>query len=103
MKRHPSLRQRKYAYGLMNDDKTKQQIALDSGFSASTARVPQLIEKKLGCKLAIAEIAGEMSNTAMKVMFELQARDLRQMDSKTLLYSLDVISKTYDRFASKMY
>ena len=103
MKKHASLRQRKYAYGLMNDDKTKQQIALESGFSPSTARVPKLIENKLGCKLAIAEIAGEMGNTAMKLMFELQARDLRQMDSKTLLYSLDVISKTHERFASKMF
>ena len=102
MKRHPSLRQQKYAYGLMNENKTKQRIALESGFSASTARVPKLIENKLGFKLALAEIAGEMGNTAMKVMFELQARDMRQMDSRTLLYSLNVISKTHERFASKM-
>ena len=102
MKKHPSLRQQKYAYGIMNESKTKQQIALESGFSLSTSRVPQSIENKLGFKLALAQIAGEMGNTAMKVMFELQARDMRQMDSKTLLYSLDVISKTYERFASKM-
>jgi hypothetical protein len=102
MKKHASIRQQKYAYGLMNEDKTKQQIALDSGFSASTARVPKLIENKLGFKLAVAEIAGQMENTSMKILFELQARDLRQMDSKTLLYSLDVISKTHERFASQI-
>jgi len=86
----------------MNENKTKQRIALESGFSASTARVPKLIENKLGFKLALAEIAGQMENVAMKLMFELQARDMRQMDSRTLLYSLNVISKTHERFASKM-
>ena len=93
----------KYAYGIMNENKTKQQIALDSGFSPSTSRVPKSIENKLGFKLAMAQIAGEMENISMKLMFELQARDLSQMDNKTLLYSLDVISKTHERFASKIY
>jgi hypothetical protein len=102
MKTTPSIRQRRYAYGLMNENKTKQQIALESGFSRSTARVPQLIENKLGFKLAIAEIAGQMENMAMKLMFELQARDLSQISDKDLLYSLEVLSKTHDRFASKM-
>lgn len=102
MKKGPSKRQLRYAYGIMNDNKTKQQIALDSGFSASTARVPKSIENKLGFKLAVAQIAGEMENTAMKLMFELQARDMSQMDDRTLIYSLDVISKTHERFASHL-
>ncbi len=102
MKKHPSTRQKKYAYGIMNENKTKQQIALEAGFSPSTARVPKLIENKLGFKLALAEIAGEMANTSMKIMFELQARDMSQISTKDLLYSLDVISKTHERFASKM-
>lgn len=102
MKKRPSIRQLKYAYGLMNEDKTRQQIALEAGFSASTARVPKMIENKLGFKLAVAQLAGEMENVSMKILFELQARDMSQIDSKTLLYSLEVISKTHDRFASKM-
>jgi len=102
MKKHPSVRQRKYAYGIMNENKTKQQIALESGFSLSTSRVPKSIENKLGFKLAVAEIAGQMGNVAMKLMFELQARDMSLMDDKTLLYSLDVISKTHERFTSKV-
>ena len=102
MKRHPSMRQKKYAYGLMNESKTRQQIALDAGFSASTARVPMSIENKQGFKLAVAQLAGEMENTTMKLMFELQARDMSKMDNQTLLYTLDVISRTHDRFASKL-
>ncbi|MCX6715669.1 MAG: hypothetical protein NT077_01470, partial [Candidatus Taylorbacteria bacterium] len=78
MKKTPSIRQRKYALGLMNENKTKQQIALDSGFSLSTSRVPKSIENKLGFKLAIAEIAGQMENMTMKLLYELQARDLKQ-------------------------
>jgi hypothetical protein len=86
----------------MNEAKTKQQIALESGFSRSTARVPKSIENKLGFQLAIAELAGKMGNVTMQLLFELQARDLKQMDNKTLLYSLEVISRTHERFASKI-
>ncbi len=100
MKKTPSIRQQRYAYGIMNEAKTKQQIALESGFSRSTARVPKLIENKLGFKLAVSQIAGEMENVSMKLLFELQARDLKQMDNKTLIYCLESISKTHERFNS---
>lgn len=102
MKRHPSIRQMKYARGLMNEDKTRGQIALEAGFSRSTARVPMSIENKQGFKLAAAQLAGELGNVSMQLMFELQARDMRLMDNKTLIYSLDVISKTHERFSSKL-
>ncbi len=102
MKKHPSIRQVRYAYGLMNYHKNKRQVALDAGFSESTARVPKSIENKAGFKLAMAQLAGEMENTAMKLMFELQARDMSKMTNKDLLYSLDVMSKTHERFASQV-
>ncbi|MEI6810947.1 MAG: hypothetical protein WCK60_02780 [Candidatus Nomurabacteria bacterium] len=102
MKKTPSIRQRRYAYGIMNESKTKQQIALESGFSYSTSRVPKSIENKLGFKLAVAKIAGEMENVSMQVLFELQARDMSKMDNKTLLYALEVISKTHERFSLKL-
>lgn len=92
----------KYARGLMNEDKTRGQIALEAGFSRSTARVPMSIENKQGFKLAAAQLAGELGNVSMQLMFELQARDMRLMDNKTLIYSLDVISKTHERFSSKL-
>ncbi len=100
MKKHPTGRQLRYARGIMNEDKSKQQIALDAGFSLSTARVPKSIENKLGFKLAVAQLAGEMENVTMKLMYELQARDMSQMSNKDLLYSLDVLSKTHERFVS---
>ena len=98
MKKHPSIRQMKYAYGRMNEHKTKQQAALDAGFSPSTARVPNSIENKLGFKLAMAQIAGEMENAMMKLTFELQCRDMSKMSNKDLLYFLDVVSKVHERF-----
>jgi hypothetical protein len=98
MKRYPSMRQLRYARGIMNEDKPKQQIALDAGFSLSTSRVPKSIENKLGFKLAVAQLAGEMENVTMKLMYELKARDVSQMSNKDLLYSLDVLSKTHERF-----
>lgn len=101
MKKHASIRQIKYARGLMDESKSKQQIALDAGFSLSTSRVPKSIENKLGFKLAVAQLAGEAGNVAMKLMYELQARDITKIDNKTLISYLDVMSKNFERFASK--
>ncbi len=102
MKKHPSIRQLKYARGIMDYHKTKQQVALEAGFSESTARVPKSIENKIGFKLAVAQLAGEMENTVMKLMFEIQARDLSKYSDQDLLTSLDVLSKTWERFQSKL-
>jgi len=103
MKKRPSIRQLRYARGIMDYHKTKQQVALDAGFSESTARVPKSIENKLGFKLAVAQLSGEMENVSMKMLFELQARDMSKMSNKDLLLYLDVISKTHSRFTSKLY
>ncbi len=101
MKKHPSSRQIRYAYGRMNADKTKQQCALEAGYSRSSARVPKLIENKVGYYLAMSQIFGELGNTAMQIMFEIKARGFKQMDNKNLVYALDVVSKNIERFAPK--
>ncbi|MEI8328046.1 MAG: hypothetical protein WCG02_02820 [Candidatus Taylorbacteria bacterium] len=102
MKKHPSKRQIRYAYGLMNEDKTRRQIAIESGYSASSARVPKLIENKVGFKLAVAQFAGETGNLMGKLMTELQVRDLSKFDNKTLIYYLEAVSKTHERLVSKL-
>lgn len=102
MKKHPSIRQIKYAQGLL-ENKTKQQNAIDSGYSPSSARVPKLIENKAGFKLAVAQLAGEVGRVTGKLMVELQVRDLSKMDNKTLIHYLDVASKTHERLTSKMH
>lgn len=91
----------RYAYGLMNFHRSKRQVALDAGFAESTARVPKLIENKAGFKLAMAQLAGETENVSMKLMFELQARDLGEMSNDDLLHSLEVMSRVHERFTSK--
>ena len=102
MKKTPSTRQKKYPQGLMEESKTKQQIALDAGYSRSSARVPKLIENKQGFKLAVGQLAGEIGNVTGKLMAELQVRDLSKMDDKTLINYLEVTSKTQERFVSMM-
>ena len=102
MKKTPSIRQRKYAYGLMNENKTKQEIALEAGYSRSSARIPKMIENKQGFKLAVAQFAGEAGNVMGKIMSELQVRDLRLLDNKTLISYLEAVSKTHERLVSKL-
>lgn len=102
MKKHPSVRQLRYARGIMDYHKSKQQVALEAGFSESTARVPKSIENKLGFKLAVAQLAGQMENMTMKLLFELQARDLGKMSNQDLTTSLNVMSQTWERFHSKL-
>jgi hypothetical protein len=100
MKKTPSVRQMKYAYGLMNEGSSRGKIAKQAGYSTTSSRNPKSIENKLGVKLAMSQLAGEMENVSMQILFELQARDLKKIDNKTLLYSLDVISRTHERFVS---
>jgi hypothetical protein len=102
MKKTPSIKQRKYAFGLMNENKTKQQIAIDAGYSASSARVPKMIENKQGFKLAVAQFAGETGNLMGKVMYELKVRGLGQMDNNTLVSLLETSSRTLERLVSRM-
>ena len=101
MKRRESSKQTKYAWGLMNTDETKQNIALQAGYSPSMSRVPQVIENTKGYKLALSKVAGEVNNFAMNVLFALQARDMNQEDTKTLLSALDVVSKATERYIPK--
>ncbi len=90
----------RYARGLMDSDKPKYQIALDAGFSESTARVPKLIENKKGFNLAMALVAGEMANVTMKALYELKSRDMDQIPFSELLGAVDKLSKVYARFTS---
>lgn len=100
MKKRPSKRQMRYAYGLMNSDKPKRQIALEAGFSESTARVPKLIENKKGFNLAVACIAGEMANLTMQMMYEIKSRNLDEVPLQELLGAVETLSKVHERFIS---
>lgn len=83
----------------MNESKSKQQIALEAGFSPSTARVPKLIENKIGFKLAKAELADQAGNVALKVLSELQVRDLSKMTNSELTATLETITRVCQRLA----
>lgn len=102
MKKHPSDRQMRYVYGLIGSDKTKQQIALEAGFSPSTARVPKSIENKVGFNLAMSKVHGELGNTIMQIIYEIKARGFKDMDNRTLIQTLEVTSKNYERFTTKV-
>ena len=102
MKKNPSIKQLRYARGIMDLHKSKYQVALEAGFSESTARVPKMIENKIGFKLAVAQLAGEMENVMMQLMYELQARDLSKVSNQDLTGYLNVMSKVHERFTAKL-
>ena len=90
----------RYARGILDSDKPKYQIALDAGFSESTARVPKLIENKKGFHIAMAYLAGEMAHVTMKMLHELKSRDMDQIPFTELLGAVDRLSKVYARFTT---
>jgi hypothetical protein len=100
-RKRPSSKVRQYAWGLMKTDESKKDIALAAGYSASMARVPQVIEATNGYRLAMAEIATHADNYAMNVLFALNKRDMTQEDTKTLLYALDTVSRATERYLPK--
>ena len=97
----PTLKQKRYAFNIMNNETTKQQALLDAGYSASQARVPAQIEASRGFHHAMATLASESGNVAMKLMHEMQARDLSAIPLDQLVSSLDTIARAWDKFVPK--
>lgn len=97
----PNNKQRKYAFNRMNQDMTKQDAALDAGYSATSARVPAKIEATRGFHLAMAQLAGQTGNVAMKILHVLNARDLSKESTTTLMQGITTLSNAWDKFVPK--
>lgn len=85
----------------MNTETTKENAALDAGYSPSMARVPAQIEQSKGFHLAMATLASQTGNIAMKVLHELGGRDMTKQSTNDLLHAVTVLSNAWDKFVPK--
>ena len=94
-------KQRLYAQGVMDNHKSRRQVALQAGYSNTMANNPKIIEESAGFKLAMAQQAYQAGNLVSGMMNELEARGFKDYDTNQLLKGLDTISKVFERFKPK--
>jgi len=103
MKRGSSPKQ--YAYAtrrLSGGGKTKQEIALLSGYSSTVAKnASNKIEKTEGYQNAVLELANESNNIALAILTEYKLRGIKDFSNKELNGALNAISVAWDRFDKK--
>jgi len=100
----PTIRQMAYARGIMGaEGSTKQQIALNSGYTPNVARsVASHIETKPGFHNAMAQLAVDSNNLALAAMEEFKARGFKGFSNKELTNALQVIGSSWEKFNAPM-
>lgn len=77
----------------------KKQLAIDVGYSPSTANNAGLkIEKSRGFNNAMATLAAESNDLALTIMHEFKARGVNSFSNKDLIGSLNAIGNAWGRF-----
>lgn len=94
-------KQRAYAMGVLDNHKSRRQVALQAGYSNTMADNPKQIETSTGFKIAMAQQAYQAGNLVSGMMNELEARGFKDYDTNQLLKGLDTISKVFERFKPK--
>lgn len=95
-------RQFNYARLSLDGKQTKKNIALQVGYSNNVAHsVANKIEKTEGYHNAMAKLASDAGNVALKVFHELQARNLKDEKTETLLKAVTVLADAFDKFTPK--
>ena len=94
-------KQRAYAMGVLDNHKSRRQVALQAGYSNTMANNPKQIENTSGFKLAMPQQAYQAGNLVSGMMNELEARGFKDYDTNQLLKGLDTISKVFERFKPK--
>jgi DNA-binding CsgD family transcriptional regulator len=95
-----SMRQQAYARRVFDGKgQSKQQIALDCGYSPNSARsVVAHIESKPGFNNAMAKLASESNNLALKAMSEFKARGFTDFTNNELISALNAIGGAWAKF-----
>jgi hypothetical protein len=95
-----TLQQAAYAKRVFGaQGRTKQQIALDCGYSRHVAATPKSkIESTKGYQNAVARLAADSNNLALTVMSELKARGFTDFSNKDLVGALNAISSAWKAF-----
>jgi hypothetical protein len=80
---------------------TKKQIARSVGYSDRMADSPKChIENKAGFHVAMAKLASESNNAALKVMHEFNARSMNSFTNKELISAVTAIAGAWEKFNS---
>lgn len=94
-------KQRAYAMGVLDNHKSRRQVALEAGYSKTMADNPKQIEESVGFKLAMAKQAYQAGMLVSGMMNEIEARGFKDYSTQDLMRGLDTISKVFERFAPK--
>lgn len=77
----------------------KKQVALDVGYSPAVANsCVSKIENHKGFHNAMAQLAAESNNLALKILHEFQARGVQDFSNKDLVGALNAIGGAWARF-----
>ncbi|MCJ7435382.1 MAG: hypothetical protein MUO77_18025 [Anaerolineales bacterium] len=95
-----SMRQGAYARRIWGGkDTDKKSIALDVGYSPSVSNTPHSkIEIHKGFNNAMAALAEESNNLALKILYEFKARGVSDFSNKDLIGALNAIGQAWGKF-----
>jgi hypothetical protein len=95
-----SMMQRAYAMRIWGGrDRDKKSIALDVGYSPAVAESPKSkIEIHKGFHNAMAALAEESNNIALKILYEFKTRNMTDFSNKDLIGALNAIGQAWGKF-----
>lgn len=98
------MKQMAYARKLFSaDGVNKKQIALDVGYSPTTANsIATHIENKPGFNNAMAALAADSNNLALAAMHEFKARGFQDFSNKDLVAALNAIGGAWAKFNNSL-
>ena len=99
-KNKSTMKQMAYARQLWGGQgKTKKQIALNSGYSATTAAsITTHVENKPGFQNAMSALALESNNVAVSILHEFKRRGVKDFSDKNLISALNAIGLAWSKF-----
>lgn len=99
-----TMKQMAYARKLFSaDGANKKQIALDVGYSPTTANsIATHIENKPGFNNAMAALAIDSNNLALAAMHEFKARGFEDFSNKDLVAALNAIGGAWAKFNTQV-
>lgn len=98
-KQGSTSRQKNYALKAFAGGKSKQEIALDCGYSPAVSKsVKQKIESSKGYKNAMIEILKDSDNAVLQILASIKKQDFDTYEPKDLMNALREISTAWEKF-----
>lgn len=97
-----TVKQWKYANGLLNTEKSKAQVAIDAGYSYNVARnVTAKVENRAGTKLAMADAYAKAGNVAVAMIHEVEAKGYKDLSFEQLLKGINTMVNVFDKLRER--